>query len=119
MKCRKDCYYYGKSIDSCDFYLITGVRRGCSPDDCTRYLKDKRKNTLPLNLARSAKAENCRVRRHQMLVLYNSGKNDREIAAEMGCHKHTVQMWRKHNGLVSQTERQKKLKEENNIESKA
>lgn len=118
MKCRKDCYYYGKSVGSCDFYLITGIRRGCSPDNCTRYLKDTRKNTVALNLARSARTEKLEAKYQQMLTLYREGKYDKEIAAEVGFHVNTVKVWRKHNGLISQTERQRKLKEEKNNESK-
>ncbi len=118
MKCRKDCYYYAKSTDSCDFYLITGVRRGCSPEDCTRYLKAARKNEIALNLARNAKSEKWKQRYHEMYLLYKAGKYDKEIAEEIGCSVNTVKVWRKREGLISQTDRQKKLKEEQNVESK-
>lgn len=37
-KC-KTCIYRAalREKNGCDFYLITGQRRGCSPDDCFRY----------------------------------------------------------------------------------
>lgn len=34
-----DCAYKGKSVKTCDFMLLTGERRGCPADDCTRYKK--------------------------------------------------------------------------------
>lgn len=54
-----------------------------------------------------------------MEKLYLVGKYDTEIAKELGCAVQTVKNWRKRNGLCSQTDRQKKLKEERrNLESK-
>lgn len=39
------CFYSGGSaIKTCDFYLITGVRRGCQAGpECTRYLQRSEK----------------------------------------------------------------------------
>lgn len=117
MKCKKGCIYYGKSTDSCDYYLITGVRRGCSPDNCTRYTKGAKTNTAlqDFNLKRTAQ---WNVKFKHMRILYNNGKYDKEIAEKIDCSVNTVKLWRKREGLISQTARQKKLKEEQNIESK-
>lgn len=118
LMCKKGCIYYGKGTDSCDFYLITGIRRGCDPNECTRYTKGEKKNTAlqDFNLKRSQKWD---VKFDIMKKLYLAGKYDKEIAEELKCAVNTVKLWRKRNGLVSQTDRQKKLEEERrNLESK-
>ena len=43
----KGCRYYGKSADTCDFYLSEKVRRGCSVDNCTRFEPKSLKKKLP------------------------------------------------------------------------
>ena len=54
-----------------------------------------------------------------MEKLYLAGKYDTEIAKELDCAVQTVKNWRKRNGIISQTDRQKKLEEERrNLESK-
>ena len=35
----KRCQY--KRGGTCDYFLITGKRRGCRPDQCTHYLDEK------------------------------------------------------------------------------
>ena len=118
MKCKKDCLYYCKSTDTCDFYLMTGTRRGCSYNDCTRYVKLPRPNTALQDFCLKKSAQ-WNIKFNRMGVLYNEGKYDKEIADAVGCSVQTVKKWRKREGLVSQTERQKKLKEERKyIESK-
>lgn len=117
MKCKKGCIYYGKSTDSCDYYLITGVRRGCDPNECTRYTKGQKTNTAlqDFNLKRTAQ---WNVKFKHMRILYNNGKYDKEIAEMIGCSVNTVKLWRKREGLISQKDRQKKLQEEKKFESK-
>ena len=45
---RADCRYRAhNSPYTCDYMLITGKGRGCSVEDCTRYLPGKRIPTLP------------------------------------------------------------------------
>ena len=41
-KCqRKDCIYRAKQLGSCDYILLTGHRRGCSVEECTKYITQK------------------------------------------------------------------------------
>ena len=41
-----DCHWYGSCYDTCDFYELTGVRRGCPIDEsCTRYRPSMRRRT--------------------------------------------------------------------------
>lgn len=105
-KCKPDCFYYCKSTDSCDFYLITGERRGCSYNNCTRYLKKHRDRTAlqDYNMKKTAQWSEKFTR---MRTLYEEGKYDNDIAEMIGCHVLTVKRWRNREGLISQTARQK------------
>lgn len=108
MKCKDDCYYYCSSTDTCDFMLITGERRGCSYNDCNRYTKVPRKNTALQDYQMKRTAQ-WNEKFERMRVLYNEGKFDKDIAQALGCTLNTVKRWRKREGLISQTDRQKIL----------
>lgn len=125
MKCRKDCYYYGRNTDSCDFYLVTGVRRGCDPDDCNRYKNGKRKAVLPENFVKEinkASKKKKSVSKYasmydQMYALWLEGKSDGQIASEIGCSKKTAQLWRNRNCLPTQKQRKELELEKSNREN--
>lgn len=97
-----NCYYYGRNTFTCDFYLITGARRGCPANACTRYTPrgKLRKQTLVV-LKGSHKVDNPRYR--QLESLYRQGLNDAQIAELTGLCRNTVLKWRKGNGLPANT----------------
>ena len=46
-KCKKCRYRAAKSAENgCDYYLITGKRRGCSIEECQRHLEEGEKIQL-------------------------------------------------------------------------
>lgn len=113
------CIYYGKRTETCDFYLITGVRRGCGIEDCRHYERLKGKKRPPPPVVTPAKPkEPRRVRTfangEEMMELYKRGMNDNEIAQEIGCSSRNVTYWRSRVGLPPQGKRGRKKKEERN-----
>ena len=98
-KCNK-CVYYCPRTSTCDYYIITGKRRGCSVDDCDKFkeLMCKRRPPAP-QLApkkpytpRSPLAETFEI-------LYKLGKSDYAIGKIVGCNRSNVARWRRKMGL--------------------
>jgi hypothetical protein len=116
-KCRT-CHYYAYGSNTCDFYIITGERRGCPAGaDCTRWEERGDISDRRLNLVRDVAFREKRGHGldksffNAMQSLYDEGMSDRAIARELRVHVHTVERWRKYEGLVSQVERRKRGKE--------
>ena len=117
----QSCFYLSADGKFCDYYGCTGRLRTrrlpggsvyCEPPErCSLYkprnLSEKQR---PILLGKAPVRERERVRQRDaaMLQLYQAGKNDREIAAELSCGKTTVLTWRKKVGLISQKEAGKK-----------
>jgi DNA-binding CsgD family transcriptional regulator len=99
-KCR-GCLYYGHRTDTCDFYLITGERRGCPVEGCTRYVPGKSVARLAKFFAGTGDLPEADRR---MLELYEQGLSDKEIAASIGRSRQLVGHWRRKMGLPSQLE---------------
>lgn len=110
-RCEK-CDYYCIGTETCDHLLRTGVRRGCPIDGCTRFKHTGEKKldrfqlpTSPLlkkkiPVEKKPKAPTAKqLRQHKMRDLYEEGKNDREIAKEVGRTSSAVGAWRKKNDL--------------------
>ena len=46
---RKDCRYMAKTnLPTCDYMLMTGMRRGCPVKGCTKYAPGHVRRNLPL-----------------------------------------------------------------------
>ena len=104
-----DCYYRDLYLNTCDFYLITGVRRGCPADDnCTRYLArngQKRRGEMNIPGGKGVQGPMHKA----MLALYNEGLNDVAIAEKVGCCSATVRRWRGKNCLPGYFGRPKRV----------
>lgn len=111
----KDCVYYACDYGhfvcpTCDYYLITGKRRGCpAGDDCDKFLlsKDCIKYTSAV-----AGLVRLPVREQLLRDLYEQGKTDVEIAKELKIPRRAVARWRCKNGLSSQTDLRKRASNE-------
>lgn len=107
-----ECYYWSDHTSSCDYYLLTGIRR--NPDKlekCPRYMKGKRISMLSDGFIFGKRC--CDKQKYQtngfytaMESLYNEGYTDRQIADELGCSYHSVFRWRKKHFLPSQNRRE-------------
>lgn len=103
-RCR-ECLYFcscnGHYVcPTCDYFLITGKRRGCpAGDNCDKFLASK--ECLKINTAANGVIR-LPVRVKDMQDLYEQGKNDVEIARAVGVSRATVAHWRAKNGLISQ-----------------
>ena len=96
-KCEK-CYYQDGRVGSCDYFLVTGKRRGCSPKNCDKFKpKDKvgRRSSIALPCVRPE----TYIKRSAMRFLYDQGLHDRLIAEKIGCSKALVTQWRIKAGL--------------------
>lgn len=51
----KTCKYSGSisGAEICNYICIEGHRRGCPPEECTKYEKKSRKTRAPLKIAKS------------------------------------------------------------------
>lgn len=95
------CLYHGVQTNSCDYLLITKERRGCSVDDCTRYLPSSTARRL---VRYYAGLEDLPEKDRKLLELYERGMNDGQIAEASGFHRKVVHHWRMKMGLPSQKE---------------
>lgn len=95
--CNNDCHFI---VPTCDYFLITGKRRGCpAGDECDKFLPAKA--CIKIRCAQMGVLK-IPVKEKQLWDLYQQGKNDAEIAIAVGINRHTVARWRKKNGLPSQ-----------------
>lgn len=97
-----DCFYFGKNTATCDFYLITGARRGYPAGNaCTRFTPrgDLRKQTV-LVVKGSRPGRPRDDQRYQIVnALYKQGLDDYRIAELTGLHRNTIFKWRQREGL--------------------
>ena len=94
----KGCQYYASYTDTCDFFLLTYQRRGCPPEQCTRY-EPLGQDTVRSPLQARALIRKQLVQREQMQKLYDQGLTDPDIARQIGVSGSTVCHWRHANGL--------------------
>ena len=92
-----DCAYHCCFTDTCDYYLLTGRRRGCPAAGCVRY--EKRTADYPSETEPDSAAFDP-----LMQALYAAGLNDRQIAAELGLNRKAVRSWRRQARLPAQRE---------------
>lgn len=48
-KCCKGCFYrtyLSSNVSVCDYAVVTGELRGCPPEECTHYMKKKRRKKV-------------------------------------------------------------------------
>lgn len=96
------CYYYDRGCRTCDFMLVTGVRRGCPIDDCFRYLPREGLHHRPRFALQGSPAGTRNNPKYKaMEAFYKQGMSDRQIAEKVGCSKSLVQRWRTKAGLPS------------------
>lgn len=91
-RCKK-CYFYGSTTDTCDFFLMTGERRGCPVEQCARY----KTRTVIRRPQQQNPIQNERQR--QMRKLHAQGLNDTQIGAQIGISSQAVGQWRRKFGL--------------------
>lgn len=87
-RCKK-CFFYGSTTDTCDFFLMTGERRGCPVERCVRF-KSRTETRRP-----QQQAPKQIEQQRQMRKLHAQGLNDTEIAAQIGVSSWTVGQWRR------------------------
>ena len=97
------CLYFSNVnyLPSCDYYLLTGRRRGCEGGDhCERfYPNDKMKSLIGLYTG-----DNAPDIDKALLGYYEKGMTDAQIAQAMGTTQSTIYHWRRRFGLPSQNE---------------
>ncbi len=106
-KCAK-CYYCDSCVGSCDYILVTGKRRGCSPKNCNKF-EPKSELGRRSEIALPGGRPDVKRKRVAMKALYDQGLHDRLIAEKIGCSKALVVQWRQNAGLppVCRKRRQK------------
>lgn len=99
-KCR-GCLYFGHRTKTCDYMLLTGQRRGCPTEACTRRVEaEEAKCLVDCYLGKREMSE----RERAFLSLYEAGHTDAEIARLTGKGRMLVSHWRAKMGLPSQRE---------------
>lgn len=102
---RTSCAYYATNTHTCDFYLITGKRRGCPAGPlCKRYKPVKaRKREMPPLPSTFKKDRSGLYTAFE--TMYEEGFSDREIAEALGVSRDTVSSWRRKERLPNQATR--------------
>jgi DNA-binding CsgD family transcriptional regulator len=93
--------YHGYRTATCDYLLITGHRRGCPVEGCTKHASSKRAQELSKHYAG---LDGMRPSDEELLKLYEQGLSDTEIAAVFGKSKTLAAHWRRKYGLPAQRE---------------
>ena len=89
-QCRRDCVYYALSDGTCDYFLLTGRRRGCPcGKDCAKYQPRGK-------VRRSGAAFN----QDFAYNLWKDGKTDQEIGTVLGVSQTAVLQWRRRKNLT-------------------
>ena len=107
------CHYFSYDTKSCDFYLMTKVRRGCpGGKGCTR--KIPRRQFEKKNFYGRIAGERVfeRTINSVMRELYEEGMSDREIGNRLGLSELSVNLWRRRSGLPSQTALRKECEQD-------
>ena len=87
------CFYRSRKTLTCDYILITGEARKCSPVNCNKYKEKTGKNLEPYIL--------------DVQKLYYQNYSDRRIAKTLGISRYVVYTWRNINGLEANGESQR------------
>lgn len=95
------CLYHGYRTATCDYLLITGHRRGCPVEGCTKYASSKRARELSKLYV---SGDGSRPSDEELLKLYEQGLSDVEIATIFGKSKTLAAHWRRKYGLPAQRE---------------
>lgn len=91
--CNK-CRFYSPHTTTCDYFLVTGKRRPCpAGKGCKAREKELRKGGRRIKLDEAKAYE-----------LYEQGKNDHEIAQEVGVSDSAIYYWRKSRSLKANME---------------
>lgn len=122
-KACKGCFYLNRGGDaSCDFYLLTGRRRGCpAGEGCKEYHPKKREylarhfrnypSKVPQDGTSAAQPKSgqditkkrnrppTKLDEEKAMELYRQGHNDKDIASMLGMSAAGIHNWRKRNGL--------------------
>lgn len=99
------CLYQDRHTCTCDFYLMTGQRRKSPVEDCERWNARNGRNHVPHIVVakepakKQEKPTKRQLRWQKMRDLYDAGKNDSEIAREVGLTSAAVGIWRRRNDL--------------------
>lgn len=83
------CRFFGLKTGTCDYFLLTGRRRGCSPEDCLRY--------APQELSRLRLSSETAG---ALYMAYYMGMTDREAAEYAGVTYPAAKRWRQSHGLM-------------------
>ena len=83
--------------------LITGTRRGCLVEDCTKYVPNSSVQRL---VKYYAGVGELTEKDRQILELYEHGMNDSQIGRALDCRRQLIADWRAKMGLPSQYGRQ-------------
>jgi len=84
MECYK-CQYRSRSTLTCDYILIEGRSRACSPENCDKF--------------KMRTGEYINPKLIQIEKLYYSDYSDRRISRELNISRYTVYTWRQSQGL--------------------
>ena len=92
-KC-KSCYFHDLTVGSCDYFLLTGVRRGCELGLCNKWTP-RAKRRAGFELPGEGQTESRRERVYTaMWALYDQDLNDSQIAELIGYSSEAVAKWR-------------------------
>lgn len=113
-RCGKCMYGAGAlSVFRCNYAGLTGRTRKAQPPEACTYFRAGQRLVTPEEAARQQEARQkkpeCRKTARGLdwekgWDLYQQGKNDGEIAREMGCSTGAVFRWRKRNGMPPNAE---------------
>lgn len=115
MKRCDTCLYQDRRTFTCDFFLMTGMRRRSPVDDCERWTDRDGRNHIPHLVVAKEPAKKQEKKpiplAEKIMPLYERGMNDAQIARAVGCNKVTVWLWRDKRGLPSNARRGRPRKE--------
>lgn len=83
------CRFFGLKTCTCDYFLLTGQRRGCAPEDCLRYVPH---NSHTLRVSSDAAAA--------LYTAFFMGMSDREAAEYAGVSLPVARRWRQSQGFA-------------------
>lgn len=99
-KCKR-CLYHTERDDLCNYILITGHRRGCSVENCDKFVENACGRAVTDHYAG---ASSLSATDRMLLDLYESGLSDRQIGELSGFSRHIIRHWRNKMGLPSRKE---------------
>ena len=110
--CRKCVFRSGKRAYLCNYsYLMGHTRRAQPPEQCTYFVEGEMLETPEETQAfldgrkPAARRKRTKCDWDRAAELHAAGKNDCQIARELGCADASVRQWRKRNDLPANAER--------------